>query len=339
MRGVVLHGEGELAVREFEDPIPECGEVVVRTKVAGICGSDIHMYHSPRKWHEGRPEMAAGHEPAGVVESVGETVTLVKPGDRVSVYHYIGCGKCTRCLAGFRQWCREAKGLGTAAHGAHADFLLVPEDNCYVLPDELSFIDGAFMACGAGTTYSALAKLRPNGTSSLAVFGLGPVGLAGVMMAKAMGARVVAIGRRECRLTLAREFGADYIVDVDDPDAPATIKGLFPRGVDMVYETSGAPEAQAYMLRMLKRGGEACIVAGKKGDNGIDAGTIIGKQLTIRGSFVLPIWMVPQMAAFIVRHRLPFEKMVTHRFSIDQAAEAFKLFDSGECGKVVFEWP
>ena len=338
MRGVVLLGEGELAVRELEDPIPGRGEVVVRTKAAGICGSDIHMYHSPKKWREGRPEMAAGHEAAGVVEAVGEGVTLVKAGDRVSVYHYVGCGKCRQCLAGFRQWCPETKGLGVSAHGGDADFVLVPEDNCFVLPDELSFIDGAFMACGAGTTYSAFAKLRPNGTNSLAVFGLGPVGLAGVMTAKAMGAQVVAVGRRQCRLELAREFGADYIVDADDPDAPATIKGLFPNGVDMVYETSGAPEAQAYMLQMLKRGGEACIVAGKGGKDGINAGPIIGKQLTIRGSFVLPIWMVPDMAAFMIRHGLPFEKMVTHRFSIDEAEEAFKLFDSGECGKVVFEW-
>ncbi len=339
MRGVVLLGDGELAVSEFEDPIPGRGEVVVRTRVAGICGSDIHLYNSPKKWHEGRPEVAAGHEAAGVVESLGEAVTMVKPGDRVSVYHYIGCGKCPQCLAGFRQWCREAKGLGVATNGAHADLVLVPEDNCYVLPDELGFVDGALMACGAGTTYSALTKLRPNGAGNMAIFGLGPVGLTGVMMAKAMGARVVAIGRRTCRLGLAREFGADYIVDVDDPDAPKTLKGLFPSGVDMVFETSGAPEAQAYMLRMLKRGGEACIVAGKKGDNGIDAGTIVAKQLVVRGSFVLPIWMVPEMAIFVVRHRLPFEKMVTHRFAIDEAAEAFKLFDSGECGKVVFEWP
>lgn len=338
MRGVVLLGEGELAVKDFSDPMPGRGEVVVRTKAAAICGSDIHMYHSPKKWREGRPEVIAGHEPAGVVESIGEGVTMVKPGDRVSVYHYIGCGKCPQCQAGMRQWCPETKGLGGHIHGADADFVLVKEDNCYILPDQLSFIDGAWMACAAGTSFSAMNKLRPNGATSLAVLGLGPVGLAGVMIAKAMGATVIAIGRRQIRLDLAREAGADYILDSDDPETANTVKGLFPQGVDMVYETSGAPEAHKYMIQMLRKGGSACVVAGRGPVESISVSPIIAKQLTIYGSFVIPIWMVPQMAAFISDHKLDFSKMVTHRFSIEEADEAFKLFDSGECGKVVFEW-
>ena len=338
MKGVVLLGDGELAVKEFEDPKPGRGEVVVRTKAAGICGSDIHMLHSPRKWREGKPEMIAGHEGAGIIEVVGEGVTMVEPRNRVSIYHYIGCGKCRHCLAGYRQWCRETKGMGLGVHGADADFILTKEDNCYVMPDELSFIDGAFMACGAGTAYSALSKLRPNGTSTLAVFGLGPVGLAGVIMAKAMGAQVVAIGRRVCRLEMARELGSDFVIDSDDPDAPKTVKGLFPQGVDMAFETSGAPEAHRYMVQILRRGGHGIVVAGRGPEDSINVGALVGKQLKIEGSFVLPIWMVPEMAAFMVRHKLPFDKMVTHRFPIEQAEEAFKLFDSGECGKVIFEW-
>lgn len=338
MKGVILLGEGELAVKELEDPKPGRGEVVVRTRVAAICGSDIYAYNSPKKWREGKCEVATGHEPAGVVETVGEGVTLVKPGDRVSVYHYIGCGKCHHCLAGYWQWCPDTKGLGGHVHGADADFVLVKEENCYILPDELSFIDGVFMACVAGTAYSALSKLRPNGADTLAVFGLGPVGLTAVMMAKAMGAQVVAIGRRKIRLDLAREFGADYILDADDPETHGILKSLFPAGVDMACETSGAPEAHKFMLNILKKGGSACLVSGRGPVDSISASSLIHNQITLMGSFVLPIWMVPEMASFIVRHKLPFEKMVTHRFKIDQAEEAFKLFDSGECGKVIFEW-
>lgn len=338
MKGIVLLGEGDIAVKEFPDPKPGPGEVVVRVKAAAICGSDIYVYHSNKKWREGRPDVIAGHEPAGIVEEIGEGVTLVKPGDRVTVYHYIGCGKCKQCLAGYWQWCPETKGLGTHVHGADADFLLVKEQNCFVMPEELSFIDGAFMACAAGTTYSALNKLQPNGTTSLVVIGLGPVGLSGVLMAKAMGARVIAIGRRKIRLDLAGELGADHVLDADDPELPNTMRNLLPHGVDMVYETSGAPEAHKFMLQILRRGGKACVVAGRGPADSLSASTIIAKQLTIHGSFVLPIWMVPDMAAFIIRHKLPFEKMVTHRFRIEQADEAFRLFDSGECGKVVFEW-
>lgn len=338
MKGVVFLGDGELAVRDLPDPRPGPGEVVVRIKAAAICGSDIYMYHMPRKHYEGRPEMVAGHEPAGVVEQVGEGVTLVKPGDRVSVYHYIGCGKCNQCLSGYWQWCAETKGLGVAAHGGDADFVLVKEQNCIALPDELSFIDGAFMACAAGTSYSALSKLQPNGASSLLVIGLGPVGLSGVLMGKAMGARVIAIGRRRIRQDLARQLGADHVLDSDDPEAFKALQEEYPGGVDLVYETSGAPEAHKMMTQVLRRGGKGCVVAGRGPEPSINASALVGKQLAVQGSFVLPVWMAPEMASFIARHRLPFEKMVTHRFDLSQAREAFKLFDSGECGKVVFEW-
>ncbi|MGQ9580914.1 MAG: alcohol dehydrogenase catalytic domain-containing protein [Armatimonadota bacterium] len=337
MRGVVLLGDGKLEVREFPDPVPGPGEVVVRVKTAAICGSDIHMYHAPNGRGVGR-DVIAGHEPAGIVESVGDGVTSVKPGDRVSVYHYIGCGKCKNCLMGFWQWCLQTKGLGAHINGADADFVLVKEQNCYVLSDELSFIDGAFMACAAGTTYSALVKLQPSGFSTIAVIGLGPVGLCGVAMSKAVGAQVVAIGRRKIRLDLAEQLGADFVIDAADPDHPAQINRLFPHGVDLVYETSGSPEALRLMVHILRLGGKACVVAGRGPDSAIIAGALVGRQLTIMGSFVLPIWMVPELAAFIVRHRIPFEKVVTHRFRIEQAEEAFRLFDSGECGKVIFEW-
>ncbi|MGQ9456374.1 MAG: alcohol dehydrogenase catalytic domain-containing protein [Armatimonadota bacterium] len=120
MRGVVLLGDGKLEVREFPDPVPGPGEVVVRVKTAAICGSDIHMYHAPNGRGVGR-DVIAGHEPAGIVESVGDGVTSVKPGDRVSVYHYIGCGKCKNCLMGFWQWCLQTKGLGAHINGADAD--------------------------------------------------------------------------------------------------------------------------------------------------------------------------------------------------------------------------
>jgi propanol-preferring alcohol dehydrogenase len=338
MRGVVILGDGEVAVKEFPDPKPGRGEVLVRTKVAAICGSDIHVYHMPRKHFEGRPQYSAGHEPAGVVEEIGEGVTMAKPGDRVTIYHYIGCGKCRQCLAGNRQWCPETKGLGLHCHGGDGDLVLVKEDNCFILPDELSFADGALMACAAGTSYSSLSKLHPNGTQSLLILGLGPVGLCGVAMGKAMGATVVAVGRREIRLNLARELGADHVIDAENPEALKMLTGLFAGGVDLAYETSGASEAFEFMLRALGRGGKAAIVAGTTRLEDVRLGQIVGKQLTIMGSYVLPVWMVPEMAAFMVRHKLGLDRMVTHRFPIDQAKEAFEVFDSGECGKVVFEW-
>jgi len=306
-------------------------------QAAAICGSDINFARMPRDQAARYAKIAMGHEPSGIVESVGEGVVAVKPGDRVSVYHYLGCGRCQQCYAGNLMWCREARGYGVAVSGADADLLLTDERNCFVLPDELSFKDGAFMACAAGTSFSAMKKLQPNGSHTLAIIGLGPVGLAGVLIAKALGARVIAVGRRKVRLELAEEFGADVVVDVGRDDWAEGLKSLA-KEIDLAYETSGTPEGHVAAVQYLRRGGKAVFVAGGHGGPSINPGWLVGKQATLMGSFVLPLHMMPELASFIVRHRLAFERMVTHTFSIEEAPEAFRLFASGECGKVMFVW-
>lgn len=338
MRGVVLLGDKNLEVRDFPNPVPGPGQVVVAMKASAICGSDIFGYVAPPR--TSREPIISGHEPSGVVESVGEGVTSVVPGDRVTVYHYLGCGKCEQCASGFIQWCSQTRGLGSSAPGGHADKVLVDERNALKLPDELSFIDGSAIACVAGTGFSALSKIAPSGRDTLAVFGLGPVGLTGIMFGKAMGARVIGIGRRKIRLDLAKNLGADEVLDIDQVAEPGkAIRELTAgRGVDLVYETSGSPAAYAAMLQGLRRGGRAVAVAGVKFDSFFNLSPIVGKQLTIMGSFVMPIGMYGDLSRFMIRHNLNFEPMVTHRFPLEKASEAFALFESGECGKVVFEW-
>jgi propanol-preferring alcohol dehydrogenase len=245
MRGVVLTGEQGVEVREFPDPVPGPGEVVVRLRASAICGSDLPAYNAPKEGRRDREMLIQGHEPSGIVESVGPGVTTVQPGDRVTVYHYLGCGHCEQCAAGYLQWCRDARGLGSHVHGGDADLLLIDECNALKLPDELSFVDGAAIACVAGTTFSALSKIAPSGRDTLAVFGLGPVGLTGVMFGKAMGARVIGVGRRAVRLDLARRLGADEVIDIDDvPESGRRLLELTDGlGVSAAYETSGSADA------------------------------------------------------------------------------------------------
>jgi propanol-preferring alcohol dehydrogenase len=340
MRGVVLTGDRKLLIKEFPDPIPGPNQVVVRMKASAICGSDMYTYRAPSEHIKRRGEIIQGHEPSGIVESIGPGVTKVQPGDRVTVYHYIGCGQCEHCAAGNFMWCPKTRGLGGHIHGGHADKILVNEVNVCKLPDELSFIDGAAIACIAGTTFSALSKVNPSGRDTLAVFGLGPVGLCGVMFGKAFGARVIAIGRRAIRLDLARKLGADEVVDIDQgEEAWKRLPELQHQGVDIAYETAGTRDAFIAMMRVLRKGGRAVLVSGGRfGEGRFDPGMIISKQLSIFGSFVMPLWMYDELVRFMVSHNLHFEPMVTHRFTLDQAEEAFALVDSGECGKVVFEW-
>ena len=271
---------------------------------------------------------------------MGAGVTGVQPGDRVTAYHYLGCGHCEQCAAGYLQWCRDARGLGSHVHGGDADLILVDERNALKLPDELSFVDGAAIACVAGTTFSALSKIAPSGRDTLAVFGLGPVGLTGVMFGKAMGARVIGVGRRAIRLDLARKLGADEVIDIDEVESGRRLLELTGGlGADAAYETSGSADAWRAMLFGLRRGGRAVTVAGVKfGDKQPALGMMVGKQLTIIGSFVMPLGMYGDLTRFMLAHNLHFEPMVTHRFKLEDAPEAFRLFDSGDCGKVVFEW-
>src|SRR6185312_11906126 len=194
MRGVVFTGNRQLELREFPDPTPGPGEVVLEIKASGMCGSDLKFYR------------AAGNEAA----SLG----LGGSGKRVMNHHYAGCGRCKHCRVGWSQLC--ASGItvfGVTGDGAHARYMKVPARTNVPLPDELTFEEGAAVSCGTGTAYGALKRIDVSGRDTLAVFGQGPVGLSATMLGAAMGARVIAVDIAPERLALAKEFGADEVVN------------------------------------------------------------------------------------------------------------------------------
>jgi threonine dehydrogenase-like Zn-dependent dehydrogenase len=338
MRGVVFLGGRQAEVRDFPDPMAGPGEVVVQLRAGGLCGSDLHLYRQSVAERAGNTTVP-GHEPSGVVQAVGPGVTHVQVGDRVSVYHYRGCGHCPQCLGGNLMWCNERRGYGGPIHGSDADLILTDARNCCPLPDELSFAVGAMMACNAGTAFSSINKLKVSGADTVAVFGQGPVGLAGTLFAKAMGARVVVVEPQAVRRDLALSLGADTAIDPTQDDAIAAIKDLtHGEGAHAAYETSGSAPGQNGAVESLRLGGRAVFVGiGSQGTT-INPMQIIGKQATLMGSFVLPLPMYWEMLRFVLDHQVPLEAIVTHRFPIERAPEAFTLFDSGATGKVVFEW-
>jgi D-arabinose 1-dehydrogenase-like Zn-dependent alcohol dehydrogenase len=190
MRGVVFTGDRELEMMEFPDPTPGPDEVVVEMKASGMCGSDLHQYRRPKgqaRQATGFPQnpnpVIAGHEPCGVVAAVGPGVSdkEARIGARVMVHHYQGCTQCNYCRSGWQQLCQEVpvKVYGSNSHGGHARYLKVPANTLVPLPDELSFSAGAAISCGSGTAYSALRRMRLSGNDTIAIFGQGPVGLAG----------------------------------------------------------------------------------------------------------------------------------------------------------------
>jgi len=338
MRGVVFPGDRRAEVRDFPDPEPGPDEVVVRIKAAGLCGSDLHLYRQTAAQRAGN-DTIPGHEPSGVVEALGPGVDTVQVGDRVSVYHYRGCGHCKHCRAGNVMWCAERRGYGGPIHGADADLLLTDARNCMPLPDELSYAHGALMACAAGTAFSSMHKLQVSGQDTLVIFGQGPVGLCGLLVAKALGGRVIGVDPIPERRALALQLGADKALDPGQTDVLTAVRDLtHGDGADLAFETSGSAAGQNGAVDCLRLGGKAVFVGFGVQDKTLNPSQFIGRQLTLMGSFVMPVYMYYDLAQFVLDHDLPLDRMVTHRFPLEKAPEAFALFDQGATGKVVLEW-
>lgn len=339
MKGVVILGDRECCVKDFPDPEPGHGEVRVKMMASGICGSDLHLYHMSKEQAQNRGDRIPGHEPCGIADKLGPGVTRVKEGDRVTIYHYLGCGHCSYCASGSMMWCKEARGYGGPVDGSHADYVIADERNCVPMPDSISFIDGAFIACPGGTAYSSMTKLDVRIGDDVAVFGLGPVGLSGVTVAKARGGRVIGVDVIDKRTELAMQVGADAVVNAAKDDPVRAIREFADgNGIGLAFEASGSTKGRTDIVSCLRRGGKAVFVGAGSSEKVINPGQLIGSQLTLMGSFVLPLWMTWEMVDFVDKQNISFEPIVTHKFAIEDAPEAYKLFDEGQTGKVVFEW-
>lgn len=341
MRGLVFLGNRRAELRQFPDPRPGPREAVVRVRASGICGSDLHRYRNPSPG-----ETITGHEPCGVVAELGAGAPPgVKVGDRVMVHHYGGCGVCEMCALGYEQLCQRTPGViygggsgATAGNGANAGYILVPARTLVPLPDELSFEEGAAIACGTGTAWNGLRKMNVSGLDTVVVYGQGPVGLSGTQSAKAMGARVIAVDVVPERLSLAKELGADFVINSRDEDPVAAVRSLTGgQGASAALETSGNATARAQVLESVRPFGRACYVGlGSPSTATVDFGRdVIMKVLTIYGSWTFSKAELLQAARFMVEAKVPVHRHITHRYSLDRAVEAYQSFDTGTTGKCV----
>jgi propanol-preferring alcohol dehydrogenase len=277
-----------------------------------------------------------GHEPAGIVHQVGEGVTNVQVGDRVAIYHYRGCGHCHDCRGGDLMWCEDRRGYGGPIHGSDAELLITDALNCLPLPDSVSFAMGAMLMCVGGTAFQVMTKLDARVGSTIAVFGLGPVGLAGMLFAQAMGADVIGVDMSPYRLELASKLGARQVVDGANQEVRAAIQAFGGKGgVSAAFESSGSPIAQASTVDVTGRRGKIAFVGFGSGTPSITPSTLIDKQLTLMGSFVFPINAYEDILGFVQRYDVPLESMVTHTVSLDDSPAMFPALDRGETGKVI----
>ena len=345
MQGVMLPGQCRVEIREYPVPEPGYAQVLIQMKASSICGSDVraiyreHLGTGPEAYQN----VIAGHEPCGRIAAVGPGCKRFGVGDRVLVYHIGGCGMCNDCREGYMISCTSPlrAAYGWQRDGGHADYMLADEDVCVALPDDLSFVDGALVSCGFGTAYEALTRVAVSGLDRVLIVGMGPVGMATGLLAKAMGAYdVVGVDVSEARLDIARNAGCiDHVVQAEE--ALAHVHELT-RGVgcEVSVDCSGSGSGRALAISAARRWGRVALVGEGPALDDVDVShAIIHKQLTIFGSWVTSIKHMEDVVARLVAWRLNPERIVTHRFSLHEAGEAYRTADDGQSGKVCIVMP
>lgn len=343
MRAVLLPGDRKVDVVERDIPEPGPGQVLVRTRASAICRSDMGLYVGNSTIVGGEEAgsglVVPGHEPAGEVAALGAGVETLKVGDRVAGYLPIGCGHCEYCSAGYMMLCPMWQCLGFDIDGGDADYFVLPARNCLPLPDQVSFVAGALMTDMIGSQFHTQKMLQVRGGKTVAVFGLGPMGAAAVLIAKAFGARVIAVDLLAERLDLANRLGADVTVNSANDDPVAAIReSTRGMGADVAIDCSGAPAAQNAALDGAAKLGSVAFVGESRQTEINPSDQIIRKLLTVTGGWYFPLHEWGQISRLVIDQDLPVEDLVTHSFNIEQAETAFAMFDRRETEKAVFTW-
>lgn len=352
MTAAFLPGNSSVKLREVPVPEPGYGQVLLQMRASSICGSDIRAIY---REHLGRgPEayqgVVAGHEPCGQVVAMGQGCRERRVGDRVIVYHISGCGCCEDCHHGYQISCQSAthrKAYGWQRDGGHAMYMLAEERDLVPLPDNLSDVDGAFMACGFGTAWECLTRMQICGRDRLLITGLGPVGLAAAQLGRVLGVReVVAVDLAPGRLELARhlEFAAgvplvDHVIEAGDDALRQILDLTGGRGCEVSIDCSGAASARLLALQGTRKWGR-CGFVGEGGTVEFDVSPIlIHQQITLFGSWVTSTKHMADMAQTLSRLDVHPETTGGPQFALDQAARAYDLADQGQTAKVciVFE--
>lgn len=341
MQGAILPGNSIVELKEFEIPKPAHGEVLIQTKATTICGSDIRCIYREHvgKGPEGYiPGTIAGHEPCGVIVEEGPGLRRFKKGDRVIVYHISGCGVCNDCRRGYYISCTSPhrRAYGWQRNGGMAPYILAEEKDLIYLPEPLTYEDGAQVACGFGTVYEAIEKIGVSGNDAVLVTGLGPVGLAALMLAKAMGAnQLIGVEMNDYRIALAQKLGLVDQVFKPGPDALEQILAATGgRGVERAIDASASDPGRQLAIRATRPWGKITFV----GEGGTctfnPSPDIIHGQKTIYGSWVTSLWKMEELVERLVRWNIHPDALITHRFPLAEADAAYRLMAGGACGKV-----
>ena len=334
MRALVVDAVGSRPeVREVPQPSAPAGGVVVRVVATGLCRSDWHAW-------AGHDEISfphvPGHELAGELIEVGSGVTRWRVGDRVTVPFVCGCGRCAWCLGGNAQVCRDQEQPGFTHWGSFAEYVALhaADTNLVAIPEQMDFATAASLGCRFATAYRALAgRARIAEGEWLTVIGVGGVGLSAVMIARALGARVVAVDRNRDALAVAAELGADHTLLADGADIPSAVGDLTDGGSHVAIDAVGSEQTCADALLSLRRRGRLAqvgLLPPIDGHPRVPMSRVIGWELDVLGSHGMAASDYPDLLALIEAGSLQPQRLIERTIGLDEAADLLPRFDQAK---------
>jgi L-iditol 2-dehydrogenase len=342
MKAVVKYaaGKGNVELREVPEPAPGPQQVKVEVRAAGVCGSDLHIYHDEIAIPV-HPPVIMGHEFAGLVVAVGEGVEGVRPGDRVTCETTAWfCGRCLACRAGHYNMCAQRKVVGYAVDGCFAPYCLVHERQVHLLPEGVDLLSGALTEPLACCVHAVLELTSVTAGDLVVVTGPGPIGLLCTQLARAAGATVIVAGTASDgeRLALARRLGAHLAVDLTSQDLPQLVADLSgDQGADVFFECSGAPAAARQGLAITRRGGQYTQVGLFSRPFELAFDTIAYRELRVTGSLGQRASSWRRALALLGQGLVDTRSLVSHTLPLHAWQEAFHLVESRQGLKVVLE--
>lgn len=322
-------------------PVPTIGpnDVLIKVRKSAICGTDVHIW----KWDEWAEKtvpvpMVVGHEFMGEVVKVGSQVKSLSIGQRVSGEGHITCGICPNCRKGLKHVCVNTLGLGVHRQGSFAEYLSLPEENVFALPDAIPDDWAAIFDPFGNATHTALSFDLVG--EDILITGAGPIGIMAAAIAKHAGARnVVVTDLNDYRLGLARQMGATTIINVGKESLMERTKKLgITYGYTVGMEMSGSPKGFQSLLEAMQHGGKIALLGILPPKTHIDWDLVIFRMLTLKGIYGREIFSTWYKMTHMLESGLNLAPLITHHFPITEYKQGFEVMISGQCGKVILNW-
>ncbi len=335
----VARGVGFVETRDIPEPFPSAGQVKIRVRAAGICGTDLHIYKDEFK---SAPPVVLGHEVSGEVVEVGAGVDAALIGQRVTTETYFStCGACAYCRTGHANLCLSRKSIGSAVNGGFTDYVIVPAHNLHALPDNIPFEAGALTEPMACVCHAVLTHRTVSPGDVAVIAGPGAIGLLTLQVVKAAGATAVVLGTNgdEQRMTLAKDLGADYLVNVNSDNAEELVRAITPEGLgaDVVYECSGAGPAAQQLLTLARRGARYVQVGLFGKPVSWDLDQVVFRELVVTGTNASVPAAWTRALQLMAAGKVDTGRLITAAYAVEDWQAAFDGFEHKTAIKTIFK--